>query len=97
MLPVASIGGSSVEVAGCQGVECVPAANLQACGGLSLSPVGNYALQVLWRACGAFLWLCRVPASTLMLMGGGVSGMMSAACIGGGVACVYFQRLKQRL
>ena len=33
---------------------------------------------------GAFLWLCRVPASTLMLMGGNASGMVSsveAACM----------------
>ena len=70
---------------------------IASCGGLSLSPVGNYALQVLWRACGAFLWLCQVPASTLMLMGGGnVSGMVSAVGNGGGVACVYSQRNKQR-
>ena len=45
------------------------------CGGLSLSPVGNYTPQVIWWVCGAFLWLCRVPASTLMLMGGGASYM----------------------
>ena len=44
---------------------------------LSLSPVGNYPLQAVWRACGAFLCLCRVQASTLMLMDGNVSDMVS--------------------
>ena len=48
---------------------------IASCGGLSLSPVGNYPLQAVWRACGAFLWLYRVPVSTIMLMGGGANYM----------------------
>ena len=39
MMSAACIGGGSASVAGCQGVKCVPADNLQACGGLSLLPV----------------------------------------------------------
>jgi len=89
---------SPPSVAGCQGVVCVPAANLQGCGGLSMSPMGNYALQAVWQACGAFLWLCQVPASTLMLMGDRLFGMVSAVGIGGGnfVFCWLFLYILQR-
>jgi len=79
---------SPPSMAGCQGVVCVPADNLQGCCRLSMSPVGNYALQAVWRACGAFLWICHVQASTIMLMGGNVSGMVQTACMmSAGSAC----------
>jgi len=60
---------------------------IASCGGLSLSPVGNYPLQAVWQAYGAFLWLYRVPVSTIMLMGGRCPAWWRLLAPGAGSAC----------
>ena len=56
--------------------------------------VDSYALQVVWQAHRAFPWLCRVPASTIMLMGDrcarhdvGCLQRWQAVSVGAGVEC----------
>ena len=81
MLP--SVAVLLPSVAGCRGVECVPAATLQGCGGLFLSPVGQLCLAS--HLAGLWGFPVALPAVSLNAHADGwrVSGMMSAASIGG--------------